>query len=130
MYTIGKAAQLSEIPVKTIRYYHDIGFVEASATSDKGYRLYTEQDIQKLIFVRHARAFGFSIDDCRELLSLYQDPSRQSKEVKQKVTGHLKQIKTKMQELQRLYDTLEHLAENCHGDDRPDCPIIDFLAKG
>ena len=129
MISIGRAAKTADLPVKTVRYYDDIGLVKPSGYSTNGYRLYDARDIRKLVFVRHARAFGFSIDTCRDLLDLYENPERTSKEVKEITSRRLKEIRQKMKELQRLYDELSHLANTCHGDERPDCPIIDFLAK-
>ena len=130
MISIGRAANAANMPVKTVRYYDEISLVKPSGHSTNGYRLYDERDIRKLVFVRHARAFGFSIDTCRELLDLYENPARTSKEVKEITSQRLEEIRQKMEELQRLYDELSHLENTCHGDERPDCPIIDFLAEG
>ena len=130
MIPIGRAAKTSDLPVKTVRYYDDIRLVKPSGHSPNGYRLYDERDIRKLVFVRHARNFGFSIDTCRELLDLYENPARTSKEVKEITSRRLKEIRQRMGELRRLYKELSYLADNCHGDERPDCPIIDYLAEG
>ena len=130
MKSIGGAARASDLPVKTVRYYDEIGLVRPSARSGKGYRLYDERDIRKLVFVRHTRDFGFSIDTCRELLDLYQNPTRTSKEVKEIAAQRLHEIRERMAALQRLYDELSHLADTCHGDARPDCPILSFLSDG
>lgn len=124
---ISAAAKAAELPTKTVRYYADIGLVEASSRSDAGYRSYDENAIRKLIFVRRAREFGFTIDECRELLGLYQDEQRTSAEVKSLASRRLEEIKQKQKELQSLHDALSHLVKNCRGDDRPDCPIIDYL---
>lgn len=129
MLAIGDAAKAAGLPVKTLRYYDEIGLVKPSDHSAKGYRLFGPREVRKLVFVRHARSFGFSIDDCRNLLSLYEDPRRTSKEVREIAVAHLAQIREKMSELQKLHDELSHLAQACHGDHRPDCPIIDFLAE-
>ena len=129
MIPIGRAAKASCLPVKTVRYYHEIRLVKPSGHSSNGYRLYNERDIRKLVFVRHARAFGFSIDTCRELLDLYENTERSSKEVKAIASQRLGEIRQKMKELQLLYDELSHLANTCQGDERPDCPIIEFLAE-
>jgi Cu(I)-responsive transcriptional regulator len=128
MFAIGRAAKAADLPVKTVRYYDEIGLVRPSSHSAKGYRLYGDRDIRKLVFVRHARGFGFPIEVCRELLDLYENPHRTSKEVKEITARRLSEIHRKMGELQRLYDELSRLARSCHGDDRPDCPIIDYLA--
>ena len=129
MISIGRAAKTSELPVKTIRYYDEIHLVTPSDHGANGYRLYNERDLRKLIFVRQARAFGFSIDACRELLDLFENPRRTSKEVKEITSRRLKEIRQKMKELKCLYNELTHLASTCHGDERPDCPIIDFLGE-
>jgi Cu(I)-responsive transcriptional regulator len=124
---ISKAANAADLPVKTVRYYADIDLVPAPSRSDAGYRSYDEASIRKLVFVRRARLFGFSIDECRELLGLYQDQDRTSAEVKRIATKRLTEIKEKQLELQSLHDELHHLVGTCRGDHRPDCPIIDFL---
>lgn len=128
MYSIGRAAKAANVPIKTIRYYDEIGLIKSPGVSEAGYRMYDEKTLHKLIFVRHARTFGFSIDTCRELLDLYENPSRTSKEVKQIALQRLEEIRQKREELERLEAVLSHLAEGCLGDARPDCPIIEFLA--
>lgn len=125
---ISGAAKLAGLPVKTVRYYADIGLVEPAARSDAGYREYDDASLRKLSFVGRARGFGFSIAQCRELLGLYQDADRCSSEVKQIATERLEEIRAKQRELQKLQDELEHLVGVCCGDDRPDCPIIDYLS--
>jgi Cu(I)-responsive transcriptional regulator len=124
---ISAAAKSAGLPVKTVRYYGDIGLVDASARSQAGYRTYTDAAVRKLTFVRRSRAFGFSIDDCRELLGLYDDSNRTSSEVKRIASNRLAQIEEKQRELQSLHDELSHLVHTCRGDHRPDCPIIDYL---
>ena len=126
---IGAAARAADLPVKTVRYYADIGLVTPSGRSDSGYRQYTDSELAKLIFARRTRAFGFSIEETRELLSLYEDRNRSSADVKAIATGKLSEIEQKMAELQALHGQLSHLVGACHGDDRPDCPIIDGFAK-
>lgn len=125
---ISAAAKAADLPTKTVRYYADIGLVSAPSRSVSGYRSYDENAIRKLIFVRRAREFGFTIDECRELLGLYQDEHRTSAEVKNMASKRLEEIRQKQKELQGLHDALSHLVENCKGDHRPDCPIIDYLA--
>ncbi|MGB3406779.1 MAG: Cu(I)-responsive transcriptional regulator [Jannaschia sp.] len=125
---ISAAASASGLPVKTVRYYADIGLVDATARSDAGYRNYDAGAVRKLAFVRRAREFGFSIEECRDLLGLYQDTERSSSEVKRIASDRLAQIEAKQRELQVLRDELAHLVHTCRGDDRPDCPIIDYLA--
>lgn len=128
---IGAVAKASGLAVKTVRYYADIGLVTAQGRSETGYRQYTETELNKLIFARRARAFGFSIDETRELLSLYEDRNRSSSDVKSIALGRLQDIEAKMLELQALRDELSHLVNACRGDDRPDCPIISgFAAQG
>ena len=94
-----------------------------------GYRSYSPDDVAKLQFIRKARQFNFSIDECRELLSLYQDKNRSSKEVKRLTTEKILEIDTKLKELNSLRDQLKHLVSSCQGNDRPDCPILDALAS-
>lgn len=126
---IGAVAKAADLPVKTVRYYADIGLVRPAARSASGYRQYDETELSKLVFARRARAFGFSIDEVRELLSLYEDRNRSSADVKQIATHRLVEIEQRMQELQALRDELAHLVTACRGDDRPDCPIISRFAK-
>ncbi|MEO1067017.1 MAG: Cu(I)-responsive transcriptional regulator [Pseudomonadota bacterium] len=125
---IGDVAKAADLSVKTVRYYADIGLVMPSGRSASGYRLYDDAELKKLIFVRRARSFGFSVDECRELLSLYEDRSRSSRDVKKLAQQRIVEIERKMAELQSLHDELTHLAQSCRGDNRADCPIIDSLA--
>lgn len=124
---ISAASKATGLPVKTVRYYADIGLVQAPARSASGYRTYDDASIRKLLFIRRSREFGFSIEQCRELLGLYQDKERTSAEVKLIATKRLKEIEEKQRELQSLHDELAHLVKSCRGDHRPDCPIIDYL---
>ena len=124
---ISEAAQASGLPAKTIRYYEDIGLLRP-ARGTNGYRVFSAEDAHKLTFLSRARSLGFSIEDCRTLLSLYEDRSRASADVKALAAEHLDRIATKIAELQALQSTLETLVTRCHGDDRPDCPILDGLA--
>ena len=125
---ISKASEQSGLPVKTIRYYSDIGLVASAGRSNAGYRRYDQTSLQKLIFIRRAREFGFSIEECRELLGLYSNNARSSADVKKIACHRLEDIRKKQDELQCLYNELSHLVQNCSGDDRPDCPIIANLA--
>ena len=125
---ISGAAKAAGLPVKTVRYYADIGLVQPAARTAAGYRDYDDAAMRKLSFVRRARGFGFSIAQCRELLGLYQDEHRSSAEVKQIASARLEDILAKQRELQALHDELEHLVGACCGDERPDCPIIDYLS--
>ena len=124
---ISQAAKESGLPVKTIRYYEDIGLV-APMRRDNGYRHYAEPDLHKLSFLQRARGLGFSIEECRVLLSLYEDKDRASADVKKLAETHVMRIDHKVSELQSLRDTLSHLITSCHGDARADCPILNDLA--
>lgn len=124
---IGIASEQSNLPAKTIRYYEDINLI-SPARSQNGYRDYSENDIHRLRFLQRARSLGFSIDECRLLLSLYDDENRASADVKDIAMEKIREIDRKIEELASLRTTLSALAEHCHGDDRPDCPIIDDLA--
>ena len=124
---IGEVAERSGIPPKTIRYYEDIGLVRPQR-SENGYRAFRETDLHKLTFLGRARALGFSIEDCRTLLGLYEDESRESAQVKAVAEEHLTEIDSKIAQLQAMRQTLSHLVAACHGDDRPDCPILSDLS--
>ena len=126
---ISAASKAAGLPVKTVRYYADIGLVSAPFRSESGYRTYDDSAVRKLVFVRRAREFGFSIDECRDLLSLYEDQNRSSADVKRIATKRLEEIARKQRELQSLHDELAHLVDACKGDHRPDCPIIDSLGN-
>jgi Cu(I)-responsive transcriptional regulator len=127
---IGEAARASGLPTKTVRYYADIGLVRPSARRANGYRDYGEPEVHKLRFVSRARTFGFTIDECRELLALYEDRGRASADVKAIALERLDEIDRRMAELQSLRDELSRLADACSGDDRPDCPILEGLSEG
>ncbi len=124
---ISSASEASGLPVKTVRYYADIGLVDAASRTASGYRSYDDAAIRKLIFVRRARAFGFSVAECRELLGLYENEERSSADVKRIAESRLEDIREKQRELKSLHDELSHLVTACNGDDRPNCPIIDYL---
>jgi Cu(I)-responsive transcriptional regulator len=124
---IGEVAERSGIPPKTIRYYEDIGLVRPQR-SGNGYRTFRETDLHKLAFLGRARALGFSIEDCRNLLSLYEDETRESAQVKTIAEEHLSAIDNKIAQLQEMRETLSHLVEACHGDHLPDCPILKDLS--
>lgn len=126
---ISDVSALSGLPAKTIRYYEDIGLVRP-ARSANGYRDFDERDVHKLTFLARARSLGFTIEDCRALLALYGDHSRASADVKQVAQDHLVSIDRKIRELQSMHATLTDLVHRCHGDDRPDCPILEDLAGG
>ena len=121
------AGKRSGLPSKTIRYYDEIGLVVPDRR-ENGYRDYDSRAVQKLAFLKRARQLGFSIEDCRQLLSLYEDKGRASADVKSLADKHLTEIDTRLEELQQLRNTLKHLVHACHGDDRPDCPILADLS--
>jgi Cu(I)-responsive transcriptional regulator len=123
---IGEAATKAGLPAKTIRYYEDIGLVKPDRDAN-GYRAFADKDIHKLTFLAHARALGFSIEDCRNLLALWEDTARASADVRQIAQDHLGQIEDKIANLQKMRDTLKTLVRDCAGDDRPDCPILKSL---
>ena len=125
---IGKAADQAGLPTKTVRYYADIGLVLPSSRTQTGYRNYDISNIKKLIFVKRARSFDFSIRECRELLGLYEEKNRSSSDVRKIAIHHLEEIKRKEEDLKKLRIELDHLVNACAGDDRPDCPIIDYLS--
>ena len=124
---IGTAARQSGLPPKTIRYYEDIGLLTADRAAN-GYRDYSNEDVHRLRFVQRSRSLGFSVEECRQLLSLYTDRDRASADVKAIATEKLGEIDRKIAELTGLRQMLGHLVENCHGDARPECPIIDGLS--
>ena len=126
---IGKASKLSELTVKTVRYYANIDLVKPNQSSLTGYREYSEEDVLKLKFIGKARKFNFSINECRELLSLYENQNRPSKEVKKITLEKVFEIDKKLNELKNLRDELNYLANNCNGDDRPNCPILEAFSK-
>jgi len=125
--SIGAVSEKSGLPAKTIRYYEDIGLV-TPPRQENGYRTYREQDLHKLRFLHRARSLGFTIQECRRLLSLYEDHDRASADVKALAQCHLDDIDTKIGELLAMKATLEDLVRSCRGDDRPDCPILEDLA--
>lgn len=124
---IGKAAAKSGLPAKTIRYYEEVDLI-SPGRRDNGYRDYSEQDVHKLAFLSRSRDLGFSLEACRQLLSLYEDRDRASADVKHLVQGHLGEIDEKIQAMQDLRATLHALLQACHGDERPDCPILNGLS--
>lgn len=125
---IGEVAQRSGVPSRTIRYYESIGLIAAASRSEAGYRQYDDRELETLRFIRHARGLGFSVEDVGELLALWRDRERSSGDVKAVAGRHLARIERKIAELEAMRGTLIHLMERCHGDARPDCPIIDELA--
>jgi MerR family copper efflux transcriptional regulator len=125
---IGQAAAATGVSAKMIRYYESIALIPAGKRSDAGYRIYGENDLHTLRFVKRARQLGFSLDQIRDLLSLWQNKERASADVKTIALGHVAQLNQRIAELTEMRDTLQTLAGCCHGDDRPDCPILQSLA--
>jgi len=126
---IGQAAAASGVSAKMIRHYESIGLIGAATRTVSGYRVYTGHDIHTLSFIRRARDLGFSVPRIRDLLALWRDQDRASADVKRIALEHVEALQSKMREIEAIADTLLHLAEHCHGDDRPDCPIIHGLAQ-
>lgn len=124
---VGQAARRSGLPAKTIRYYEDIGLIRP-ARAGNGYRDYSDADVHRLSFLQRARGLGFSIEECRQLMALYGDRSRASHDVREIALSHVAAIDERMRELQGMRATLEKLIHACHGDDRPECPILDDIA--
>lgn len=124
---IGHASKASNLPAKTIRYYEDINLINPLRTAN-GYRDYSDNDVHRLAFLQRSRSLGFSIEECRLLLSLYDDENRASADVKSIALSKITEIDRKIEELKSLRHTLSELAHHCHGNDKPDCPILDGLA--
>ena len=126
--TIREASAASGLPAKTIRFYEEIGLI-APKRSENGYRVFSERDLHELTFLARARGLGFPLEDCRELLSLWRDRSRASADVRAVAERHIAALDAKMAELQAMRATLSGLVAACRGDDRPDCPILEGLAR-
>ena len=127
---ISEAAERAGLTVKTTRYYANIGMIVPARHPQTGYRSYSESDIAKLQLVGTARKFDFSVDECRELLALYEDKNRPSREVKQLTIKKIAAIDQKLSELAALKNQLSHLASSCDGDSRSHCPILDAFSAG
>ena len=128
MMHIGEAAGASGVPAKTIRYYESVGLIPAADRTSSGYRRYSGADVHTLRFIRRARDLGFSVETVERLLALWQDRNRSSSEVKAVALEHVDALERKMDEMQAMKRTLLHLADHCHGDERPECPILDDLS--
>jgi len=126
---IGAASKASGVSAKMIRHYEEIGLLPKVARSFGNYRVYSANDIHVLRFIRRARDLGFSIEEIRELLGLWRNKSRSSAAVKKIAGKHIADLRVKIAELESMVQTLEHLTRNCHGDHRPDCPILDDLSR-
>jgi len=126
---IGAISEMSGIPSKTIRYYEEIGLIPPVARSENGYRHYGNKDLEQLRFVQRARKLGFSLKDVGNLLALWNDKGRASADVKKFALDHITEIDNRIAELNSIRATLTVLTKSCHGDDRPDCPILENLAR-
>lgn len=127
---ISEAAEKSGVSAKRIRHYETIGLLGDLSRTESGYRQFSEVDVQNLIFIRHARDAGFSIESIEALLGLWRNKRRSSAEVKRVAQTHLASIETKIRELNAIRESLNHLVQNCHGDSRSDCPILEGLQTG
>ncbi len=125
---IGEASKASGVSAKMIRHYEQVGLLAAPPRTDSGYRQYAPADVHTLRFIRHARDLGFPIQAIGELVGLWQNRRRPSRQVKALALAHIQELEQKTQELLAMKATLEHLVHCCHGDDRPDCPILENLA--
>jgi MerR family copper efflux transcriptional regulator len=125
--TIGQAASRSGMPPKTIRFYEEIGLIGPADRLGNRYRAYGEKDVHTMRFIHRARSLGFALKEIRELLSLYRDRRRTSRDVKRLALRHVVEVDRKIAELTAIRNAIADLAERCHGDDRPECPILDGL---
>jgi len=128
-YSIGRAAELSGVTPKMIRHYEALELIPKAARTMGDYRVYTAADVHTLRFVRRARTLGFSMDEIGMLLNLWHDQRRASAEVKRLAQNHIAELDSKIEELQAMRSTLADLARHCHGDERPECPILDDLGR-
>lgn len=129
MFNIGEAAQASGVSAKMIRHYEQIGLIPPASRTFANYRIYSDEDIYTLQFIKRARTLGFSMKQIGVLLSLWQDKSRSSAEAKRLVLEHVAELEAKIHDLQSMRDTLKSLADHCQGDQRPNCPILEDLAR-
>lgn len=127
---IGQAAKRTGLSAKMIRYYESIGLLKPASRSDSGYRLYKQDDLHALAFIKRSRDLGFSLEEVAKLLTLWQDRQRASADVKALANEHIADLNRRIDELVSLRDTLSELVAHCQGDDRPDCPILKDLAAG
>jgi len=126
---IGEAAKASGIDAKLIRHYESIGIIPKASRSESGYRRYTEADVHILTFVKRARKLGFSMKEIKKLVSLWRNKSRSSSEVRALALAHIQELEKRIAELDAMMKTLKHLASKCRGNERPNCPILDELAR-
>jgi MerR family copper efflux transcriptional regulator len=127
---IGQAAKASGVSAKMIRYYEEVGLIAPPARTAAGYRVYADADIHALRFIRRARDLGFTVEQISELMQLWRDRARASADVKRMALEHVDVLESKIREIEAMARALKHLAATCHGDGRPECPIIEELAHG
>ena len=128
-FNIGEAASRSGVSAKMVRHYESLGLLPKVDRTDSGYRQYTDKEVHTLRFIRRSRDLGFSMAEIGELLALWQNRRRPSSSVKRIATEHVAALDAKMAEMAAMRKTLQHLVHCCHGDDRPECPILDELAR-
>lgn len=126
---IGEAAEASGVSAKMVRYYEEIGLIPKARRTLSGYRVYAPSDVHSLRFIKQARNLGFSIEQIEQLLALWQDRRRPSRKVKELAHAHIEELEARIREMRDMKRTLETLVKQCHGDDRPDCPILEGLEK-
>jgi len=129
LMNIGQAAEAAGVNAKMIRHYESIGLIPKARRTDAGYRTYDENDVHTLRFIKRSRELGFSMKEIKKLTNLWRNRSRASSEVKTLAKAHIDKLEAKIAELQAMRDALKHLAQNCHGDARPDCPILEGLSN-
>lgn len=127
---IGQASKASGVSTKMIRYYDEIGLVRPASRTGSNYREYDDKQVNELRFIKRARSLGFAVTEIQQLLSLWRDRARPSREVKAIAERHLADLDARIAEMQAMADTLRHLSHGCAGDDRPDCPILEDLTAG
>ncbi|MDQ1815703.1 Cu(I)-responsive transcriptional regulator [Massilia sp. CCM 9210] len=127
---IGETSKASGVSAKMIRHYESIGLIGEAQRTDAGYRVYGPRDVQVLQFIHRSRELGFALEQIKTLLALWQDKQRASKDVRAMAKQHIAELDKKINDMQSMKRTLEKLAGACHGDDRPDCPILDDLSLG
>lgn len=126
---IGQASASSGVHAKMIRHYESIGLVPKAKRTDSGYRIYDESDVNSLLFIKRARDLGFSMKEIKKLMGLWRNKNRESAEVKALAVSHIQDLEAKILEMKSMVDALRHLAKNCHGDQRPECPILKELTS-
>lgn len=126
---IGEAAKLAGVTPKMVRHYESLGLLPKVARTDSGYRVYTDKEVHTLRFIKRSRDLGFSMAEIAELVTLWQDKDRPSSSVKEVAQRHAKELERKIKEMESMRETLAQLIQHCHGDDRPDCPILDDLEQ-